>query len=1772
MLLRLIRSIKCFVAVVGLFFCSGVVIADTVADVGSVAGFMVTIDGVCYTEDELTKDIEWTVELIAGSPGGLLGDTLGPAQEFKYETVVMVNGIETLVIPGGTWSTDMGLSAAWYTAKIPLKKLGVLNLDITFGKYYLTAFTRNYRNGIDINYSQVRVGVEVEVELKFPELRCLMIKGVDMPSNMVAVTSITNFLVAGNTITAEAEVLNYHEKYFDLKSAKLIGTPKGGPAMRKHECLEIHCDVKTTEHFAKSIEINHSLEAQDGFHGNYEWKVEAEFLCKINGNTYSRTSSTTNAPVFFKKYGEDQAGIPNWFTYWGKDGACPNLRICQDANEVVYNPNQSYTYAGWNPNDNKVHLSKKSELNIEGDASGGKGRLYEVGPAGFHYPKPIVVTNKNNPALSFSFGGLSVYGINTVEEVLAHELFHKQSVNFYNDYDASSDSASKLGFRLKDDDKDDSRPPINGHKICDFLFNCQEEELRYYELDTQHQDTYTLKNKSAEYEAFGDNEFVAMVMGAGAKGLAVAEKDWAYPGHQSCLPEMYNGFINVKHTNKTPFDIIQTRQNTKYEANVKENGINISLELSEDKKVATINCAVALDCVDKRNKYLQGIVKDRDGNVVYSTIKDILPDNSVVVLKIDGRKIYESDKNGPYELTQLSLMEFDGSELYERCSIGNYSNIVINIERKDFLCGNAYLLEIAGETVSTNGIEVAINTEVNTVGKYEIFATLGSTNGMPVAMCRKAMDCSVGTNCFKVVFAASDILKSGVDGPYNIDNLALFKDGVRIDSRLDYSILSKNYRADAFDFEEGEEIDSDQFMSQFEDYTPPPKLPPTKTYWVIFNSNGGTTSETIREVKSGDEIGELPIPEFGNNEFLGWYTELEGGSRISNATIITTNVLYHAHWKEVLDEVAFISTAVTTKEGDGVDITIGGGAEDSASSVQLYGVYNTAAAADLDLAKTLVDGKPVKSFKFPYTLTWKKGEYVNRTITFFTKTDKIVEGNEIFTLQLANPVGVALGENGVCAVNIEDLNSYAVLQDGIMNPNIKVSTKGDGKWIVGEGSNSDESGLLGLYHAESPSLLQGKSSTLSFGAVKGEGVFTFYVRFTGDPDEEIPSTLSIYSGKDLVRGGILNHTQVTNEWKGFEITVSGNASSSSNFNFVFTQGSDPNTHVEISDISWDNGSSKPVYDVYAWQDGSEGGYVSGSGPYLEGKTAKIVAKPLPGWVFDGWYEVTLNKETDDLEYELFNEKATVSFKPTRDIYLRAFFKKIPYVRGLADPVDGGKVTGSGICAKGKKVTLKAAANKNFMFKGWYASRVDNQNIIDESSCVATTASLVIDRLARPTANSKASTTITNVVGDVTYFAVFEGHPRVTVSIDPAHEAGKITGEGRYAPGKKVTVKATTNKGYVFKGWYKRGECLTQALSYVFTVPNEDVALTAKFVTQNEDAESIALSIDALGGEINPEVATSATNICGVALKWSVAAEALSQPVVAVSGLPAGLKFTAKDIMKTGSKTEVAVPANTIYGAPTAESKLDVKTGLRKPTAVKFTVTTAGKSTRVFFVNMTILPLPDWTVGTFNGGGDNGQVSLTVAKTGKLSGKYLTEGLTWALAANSFDSIDDSGDVYRATLIGKSGKMMITNEVAVTSDAMGGIAESFDYIAYQDNWKLEPWKTLGKFFAKSVVLEYEDSASVAGVESPGVLSLKFAASGAVTVKGAFVTGIDEKTGMEIFYSTSGTAVLAPQSEPDEDGVFDGVVFVYLAPKARKFDGYVRCVNVRWTGEGWVIENY
>ena len=371
----------------------------------------------------------------------------------------------------------------------------------------------------------------------------------------------------------------------------------------------------------------------------------------------------------------------------------------------------------------------------------------------------------------------------------------------------------------------------------------------------------------------------------------------------------------------------------------------------------------------------------------------------------------------------------------------------------------------------------------------------------------------------------------------------------------------------------------------------------------------------------------------------------------------------------------------------------------------------------------------------------------------------------------------------------------------------------------------------------------------------------------------------------------------------------------------------------------------------------------------------------------------------------------------------------------------------------------------------------------------------------------------------------------------SNEVGKVTGAGRYAPGKKVTLKATANKGFAFSGFFDaEGNLLdeTRSASLSFEIGDADVPLTARFVTVDADKESItlklAMSAEAEAFGLSTNEIVSITNFCGVAMNWPVVSGGLSETKVKVAGLPSGLKFTDKPITsKIGSgKTAVTVtnvPANTIYGAPTAASKTD-KNGSVTPSKVVFTVTTAGKSTQTFAINLYIDPLPDWAVGTFDGAtyaGDSVEASglvqaFTVAVNGKISGKLLRADGTWTLAADSFASYDAENDAYLATVIGKNGKLLETNEVTVaagTRDACPyrcGVVSgrtaaepSIFWTAYQNLWKRADTKAEQPVIKKDIKIDHE---LVEG-DANNKLTLTFKKDGAVSfagkVGGASVSG-------------------------------------------------------------------
>ena len=643
--------------------------------------------------------------------------------------------------------------------------------------------------------------------------------------------------------------------------------------------------------------------------------------------------------------------------------------------------------------------------------------------------------------------------------------------------------------------------------------------------------------------------------------------------------------------------------------------------------------------------------------------------------------------------------------------------------------------------------------------------------------------------------------------------------------------------------------------------------------------------------------------------------------------------------------------------------------------------------------------------------------------------------------------------------------------------------------------------------------------------------------------------------------------------------------------------------------------------------GSRRGFVAGSGVYTAGSKLTIVAEARPDSEFKGW----------EKDGDVVSTKAKYQFTVSEDATYTAIFDEAAYVDAVALSADGGKATGSGYCAAGKKVTLKASANKNNRFVGWYAfvptsvvvpdlGELPPPPTFDRASLapVATTPSLVIDRTAKPGKSTATSTVLTDVDMSTTFFAVFEQDPLVSViPVDGDgvnYDAGKVTGAGRYEPGKKVTLKATAGKGYVFTGFYDaRGHLVdeTRSATYTFEMGDLDVPLTAVFVSPDEDAASIKVvaTIPDYDGPVvlDAENPDAFVTYCGVEVDCQMVATALSAATVKASGLPSGVKLVQ----------DKATGAWSLAGAPTTASKLDIDGDLI-PYEVKLTVTTAGKSSKTYINYWYVEPLPDWAVGTFDGAvlGNmdikatkevffpeptvEGIFSMTVAANGKISGKYQMDGKSWTVSAPSFFESyvpwrSSPEPEFYAMLIAKSGKEVVTNVIELSDSstcdpkgdkvARGTVFGDFYYgegmgrkkiliEGVQNQWKVEPWKSAMKDFVQNTPTYVEEVWSVESGEPVrvGTVSLKFAASGAVTAKGDFVVGQNPTTKKDITYSATCSTTFIPMPdgcgdsislgswEPNRDVLLaepelPGAVYVVFPPNAQKgFPGWSKVITI------------
>lgn len=530
---------------------------------------------------------------------------------------------------------------------------------------------------------------------------------------------------------------------------------------------------------------------------------------------------------------------------------------------------------------------------------------------------------------------------------------------------------------------------------------------------------------------------------------------------------------------------------------------------------------------------------------------------------------------------------------------------------------------------------------------------------------------------------------------------------------------------------------------------------------------------------------------------------------------------------------------------------------------------------------------------------------------------------------------------------------------------------------------------------------------------------------------------------------------------------------------------------------------------------NDGGTVSGTGVYAEGKKVSVKATPAKGYVFAGWHE-TAN-----------SEKGTVSGVGGADYRSASLNVTVPetrYVFALFATKEDD--------ADSLKVAVEDVTTEPDGTIGTIGT--DGTRTLDMGACVS---SLSLPKLA-------VSGLPTGLKYDTKSLKI----------------SGKATKPGVYT----VTVKATN--AAVAKA--------TDASTTTFkvTVPNFECAALPMLKPETDAYGIVRSGVKFDDGLVD----------CTPADGWTVK----------VAGLPSGLKWNAK--------------IGKIVGVPTAKAG---------SYTVTFTASKKGEAKQVATITLNVEALPDWVVGTFDGSeissgafGDRalpcGLVKMTVAANGKISGKVIDADGTWALSAAAFDSVEGPVSnveelVFHATVIGKSGKMAITNEVEIAAEEVAARPESAPYLrgaltarsvtapyqclepgvewcAWQNLWKTEPWKTDAKAFAKAKPVEIAPSVPpVLSVPfASGIITLKFAATGAVTASGKFVTGQDA-SGRDIVYSATCSSVLIPDGDgvrgaPALPDALDFRVFLYFVPKAGKFDGYSDEVPLVWDGADFSVK--
>ena len=168
--------------------------------------------------------------------------------------------------------------------------------------------------------------------------------------------------------------------------------------------------------------------------------------------------------------------------------------------------------------------------------------------------------------------------------------------------------------------------------------------------------------------------------------------------------------------------------------------------------------------------------------------------------------------------------------------------------------------------------------------------------------------------------------------------------------------------------------------------------------------------------------------------------------------------------------------------------------------------------------------------------------------------------------------------------------------------------------------------------------------------------------------------------------------------------------------------------------------------------------------------------------------------------------------------------------------------------------------------------------------------------------------------------------------------GNVSGGGKYAQGKKLTIKAKAKSGYVFAGWYTDKACKTKLNpagydnrkpAVKIKMPSKNTTIYAKFVSKSADKKKLGLA------SATKKLAKTAANATvGTKFKLKLGINSCSLITVTAKGLPKGLSIgkTSGVISgkpkKAGSSTATVTVKTAAGNTLKFKVKIKVKNGVR----------------------------------------------------------------------------------------------------------------------------------------------------------------------------------------------------------------------------------------------------